>query len=164
MYVYICVCVSLCVCVCVVCIIHNIFELIYDLKELLTVASILLFVSIFILEIEWFRYMKLIFCFSFLNWKVNGRLGMTIEIYQSFSGPSVRKEKHNQSMLCFRFRIELATEGSFCFGFESKKRITLIEDNIFTERVIGWKVIGYYFHCGYSYKTIVHLLKTYCDI
>ena len=43
---------------------------------------------------------------------------------------------------------------------ERKKRITLIEDNTLTER----EVIGYYFHCGYGYKAIVHLLKTYYDI
>ena len=43
---------------------------------------------------------------------------------------------------------------------ERKKGITLIEDNALTER----EVIGYYFHCGYGYKAIVHLLKTYCDI
>ena len=104
MYVYICVCVSLCVCVCVVCIIHNIFELIYDLKELLTVASILLFVSIFILEIEWFRYMELFFCFSFLNWKSNDRLGTRIEINQNLS-PQLGKKSIVK--VCSVFAVEL---------------------------------------------------------
>ena len=63
-------------------------------------------------------------------------------------------------MLCFRCGIELATEGSFYFGCGAKKRITLIGDNTFIER----DVIGYYFHCGYGYKAIVHLLKTHLDI
>ena len=53
----------------------NILELIYDLKQLLTVTSILLFISIIILEKEWLRYMKLVFHFSFLNRKTNGRFG-----------------------------------------------------------------------------------------
>ena len=56
----------------------NILELTYDLKKLFTVTSILLFTSIFILESEWFKYMKLVFRFSFLNRKTNGCLGTRI--------------------------------------------------------------------------------------
>ena len=74
---------------------------------------------------------------------------------------SYQKENHCKSMFCFRCEIELATEGSFCFGCGAKKkRITLIGDNTVTER----EVIAYYFHCGYDYKAIVHLLKTNSDI
>ena len=72
-----------------------------------------------------------------------------------------QEENHCKSMFFFRCGIELATEGSFCFGCRAKKkRITLIGDNTFTER----EVIGNYFHCGYDYRAIVHLLKTHCDI
>ena len=63
-------------------------------------------------------------------------------------------------MFYFRYGIEISTKGLFCFGSGTKKRITLTEDNILTER----EVIDYYFHCGYGYKAIVHLMKTYCDI
>ena len=63
-------------------------------------------------------------------------------------------------MFCFHCGIEISAEGLFCFGCRTKKRITLTEDNILTER----EVIDYYFHCGYGYKAIVHLLEIYCDI
>ena len=43
---------------------------------------------------------------------------------------------------------------------KKKKGITLIGDNTLAER----EVIAYYFHCGYDYKAIVHLLKTHSDI
>ena len=43
---------------------------------------------------------------------------------------------------------------------QKKKRISLIGDNALIER----EVVGYYVHCGYGYKAIVHLLKTHCDI
>ena len=59
-------------------------------------------------------------------------------------------------MFCFRCGMKLATEGCFCFNCEGKKEIALIGDNTLTER----EVIGYYFHYGYGYKAIVHLLKT----
>ena len=41
-------------------------------------TSILFFIFILILENEWFRYMKFVFRFSFLNWKTNGCLGTRI--------------------------------------------------------------------------------------
>ena len=41
-----------------------------------------------------------------------------------------------------------------------QKKITLIGENTLTER----EVISYYFHCGYNYQAIVHLLKTHWDI
>ena len=41
-----------------------------------------------------------------------------------------------------------------------EKKITLIGENTLTER----EVISYYFHCGYDYKSIVHLLETHWDI
>ena len=50
--------------------------------------------------------------------------------------------------------------GLFVLVAEQKKRITLIGDNTLTEK----EVMGYYFHCGYDYKAIMHLLKTQCDI
>ena len=71
-----------------------------------------------------------------------------------------QEENNCKSMFYFRYGIEISTEGLFCFGSGTKKRITLTEDNILTER----EVIDYYFHCGYGYKAIVHLMKTYCDI
>ena len=75
--------------------------------------------------------------------------------------PSSQEENYCKSMFCFRCGIKLATEGSICFGCGAKKkRISLIGDNALIER----EVIGYYVHCGYSYKAIVHLLKTHCDI
>ena len=72
---------------------------------------------------------------------------------------SYQEENHCKGMFCFCCGIELATEGSFCFGCRARKRISLIGDSTLTER----EVIGYYFHCGYDYKAIVHLLKTHCD-
>ena len=73
---------------------------------------------------------------------------------------SYQEENHCKSLFCFRCGIDLATEGSFYFGWGAKKRITLIGDNTLTER----EVIGYYFHYGYDYKAIAQLLKTHCDI
>ena len=46
------------------------------------------------------------------------------------------------------------------FWLQSNERIILIGGNTLTER----EVISYYFHCGYDYKAIVHLLKTHWDI
>ena len=59
---------------------------------------------------------------------------------------SYQEENYCKSMFYFPCGIELATEGPFCFGCGAKKRVTLIVDNILTER----EVIGYYFHCGYG--------------
>ena len=73
---------------------------------------------------------------------------------------SYEEENHCKSMFCFRCGIALATEGSFCFGCGAKKMITLIGGNTLTER----EVTSYYFHCGYDYKAIVHLLNTHCHI
>ena len=38
--------------------------------------------------------------------------------------------------------------------------ITLIGGNTLTER----EVTSYYFHCGYDYKAIVHLVNNHCHI
>ena len=54
----------------------------------------------------------------------------------------------------------LAAEGCFCFGCGAKQRIISVADNTLTKR----EVIAYYFHCGYGYKAVVYLLKTYYDI
>ena len=42
---------------------RNILEFAYDLKTLLTVTSITFFIFIFILENQWFRYIKIVFRF-----------------------------------------------------------------------------------------------------
>ena len=67
--------------------------------------------------------------------------------------------------VCSIFAVELnwQLKGLFVLISDQKKNY-IVGDNVFTERVIGWKIIGNYFHCGYGYKTIVHLLKTYSDI
>ena len=54
----------------------------------------------------------------------------------------------------------LAAEGCFCFDCGAKQRIISVADNTLTKR----EVIGYYFHCGYGYKAVVYLLKSYYDI
>ena len=71
---------------------------------------------------------------------------------------SYQEENHCKSMFYFRCGIELTTDESFGCGV--KTRIIFIAYNIFVEI----EVIGNYFHCGYDYKPIAHLLKTHCDI
>ena len=73
-----------------------------------------------------------------------------MEIYlsnQSLSYPSVTKRKIIVKV-CSIFPVELSWQlkGPFVLVVEQKKRVTLIVDNILTER----EVIGYYFHCGYG--------------
>ena len=80
---------------------------------------------------------------------------------QSLSYPSITKKKIIVKVCSF-FAVESNWQlrGLFVLVAEQKKRITLIGDNTFTER----EVVGNYFHCGYDYRAIVHLLKTHCNI
>ena len=82
--------------------------------------------------------------------------------------PSVTKKKiHCTVKICSVFVVKWNWQLSDVFVLiaeqqkkKRRRRITSIGDDTLTER----EVMGYYFHCGYGYKAIVHLLKTYCDI
>ena len=61
-----------------ICIIRNILELTYDLKKLLTVTSYYFLFHFYFIKRMALRYIKFVFCFLFLKWKTNGRLGTRI--------------------------------------------------------------------------------------
>ena len=65
-----------------------------------------------------------------------------------------------KSMFCFSWGIKLTSKGCFSFGCFRCFRITLPEDNTLTER----EGINYYFCFVYSYKDIVHLIKSHFNI
>ena len=74
--------------------------------------------------------------------------------------PQLPRRKSLQKYVLFSLWNCTGNWRVFLFWLRSKKKITLIGKNTLTER----EVISYYFHCGYDYKAIVHLLKTHWDI
>ena len=84
----------------------------------------------------------------------NGNIFYRIKVYLI---PQLPRRKSLQKYTLFSLWNRTGKWEVFLFWLRSKKRITLIGDNTLTET----KAIGYYFYCGYDYKSNVHLLKTH---